>query len=115
LNQIATHATRTHYERNQARGLIGPEDGSASRARAVRARKMRATTTRTKKTPTQIASVSHSFVQTHVDEARAARQRRHEVLNPGFMSNLVRGIYAGFLIATMVWLLPGSGDHACGS
>jgi formate-nitrite transporter family protein len=34
----------------------------------------------------------------------------HEVLNPGFMSNLVRGIYAGFLIATMVWLLPGSGE-----
>src|SRR3954470_1041143 len=34
----------------------------------------------------------------------------HEALNPGFTSNLVRGIYAGFLIATMVWLLPGSGE-----
>jgi formate/nitrite transporter FocA (FNT family) len=34
----------------------------------------------------------------------------HEALNPGFVANLVRGIYAGFLIATMVWLLPGSGE-----
>lgn len=34
----------------------------------------------------------------------------HEALNPGFAANLVRGIYAGFLIATMVWLLPGSGE-----
>jgi formate-nitrite transporter family protein len=34
----------------------------------------------------------------------------HEALNPGFSANFVRGIYAGFLIATMVWLLPGSGE-----
>jgi formate/nitrite transporter FocA (FNT family) len=34
----------------------------------------------------------------------------HEALDPGFTSNLVRGVYAGFLIATMVWLLPGSGE-----
>jgi formate-nitrite transporter family protein len=34
----------------------------------------------------------------------------HEALNPGFAANLVRGIYAGFLIATMVWLLPGAGE-----
>jgi formate/nitrite transporter FocA (FNT family) len=34
----------------------------------------------------------------------------HEALNPGFTTNLLRGIYAGFLIATMVWLLPGSGQ-----
>ena len=34
----------------------------------------------------------------------------HESLNPGFAGNFVRGIYAGFLIATMVWLLPGSGQ-----
>jgi formate/nitrite transporter FocA (FNT family) len=34
----------------------------------------------------------------------------HEALNPGLTANLVRGIYAGFLIATMVWLLPGSGE-----
>lgn len=33
-----------------------------------------------------------------------------EALNPGFTSNPIRGIYAGFLIATMVWLLPGSGE-----
>ena len=34
----------------------------------------------------------------------------HEALNPGFVSNFVRAIFAGFLIATMVWLLPGSGE-----
>ena len=34
----------------------------------------------------------------------------HEALDPGFAANFVRGIYAGFLIATMVWLLPGSGE-----
>jgi len=34
----------------------------------------------------------------------------HEMLDAGFAVNFVRGIYAGFLIATMVWLLPGSGQ-----
>jgi formate-nitrite transporter family protein len=34
----------------------------------------------------------------------------HEALSPGFAANFVRAIYAGFLIATMVWLLPGSGQ-----
>jgi formate/nitrite transporter FocA (FNT family) len=44
-------------------------------------------------------------------EVRAAfAQIGHEALNPGFVANFVRGIYAGFLIATMVWLLPGSGE-----
>jgi formate-nitrite transporter family protein len=33
-----------------------------------------------------------------------------EALAPGFAANFVRAIYAGFLIATMVWLLPGSGE-----
>jgi formate-nitrite transporter family protein len=33
-----------------------------------------------------------------------------EALAPGFTANFVRAIYAGFLIATMVWLLPGSGE-----
>lgn len=33
-----------------------------------------------------------------------------EALAPGFTANFVRAIYAGFLIATMVWLLPGSGQ-----
>jgi formate/nitrite transporter FocA (FNT family) len=33
-----------------------------------------------------------------------------EALAPGFLANFVRAIYAGFLIATMVWLLPGSGE-----
>lgn len=34
----------------------------------------------------------------------------NEALDPGFAANFVRAIYAGFLIATMVWLLPGSGE-----
>src|SRR5436190_13740664 len=34
-----------------------------------------------------------------------------EALSPGFGVQFIRGIYAGFLIATMVWLLPGAG-HA---
>src|SRR4051794_32179539 len=33
-----------------------------------------------------------------------------EALAPGFAANFVRAICAGFLIATMVWLLPGSGE-----
>lgn len=35
----------------------------------------------------------------------------NEALAHGFGTQLVRGIYAGFLIATMVWLLPGA-SHA---
>lgn len=35
----------------------------------------------------------------------------NETLSHGFGTQFVRGIYAGFLIATMVWLLPGAG-HA---
>lgn len=35
----------------------------------------------------------------------------NEALSHGFAAQLVAGIYAGFLIATMVWLLPGAG-HA---
>ena len=34
----------------------------------------------------------------------------HEALAPPWGATLIRGIYAGFLIATMVWLLPGSGS-----
>src|SRR3954470_19278711 len=33
----------------------------------------------------------------------------HDALAPSFGAMLIRGIYAGFLIATMVWLLPGAG------
>jgi formate/nitrite transporter FocA (FNT family) len=33
-----------------------------------------------------------------------------EALAPGFTATFVRAMYAGFLIATMVWLLPGSGE-----
>ena len=40
----------------------------------------------------------------------AFAQIGHEALNQGFMANMVRGVFAGFLIATMVWLLPGSGE-----
>jgi formate/nitrite transporter FocA (FNT family) len=35
----------------------------------------------------------------------------NEALAHGFGTQFVRGIYAGFLIATMVWLLPGA-SHA---
>jgi formate/nitrite transporter FocA (FNT family) len=40
----------------------------------------------------------------------AFSQIGREALAPGFAANFVRAIYAGFLIATMVWLLPGSGE-----
>jgi formate-nitrite transporter family protein len=33
----------------------------------------------------------------------------HDAMSAGFGPTFVRGIYAGFLIATMVWLLPGAG------
>ena len=33
----------------------------------------------------------------------------HEALTYGFTATLVRGVFAGFLIATMIWLLPGAG------
>ena len=52
-----------------------------------------------------------AFTPAFSPEVRDAFARiGHEALNPGFAANLVRGIYAGFLIATMVWLLPGSGE-----
>ena len=33
----------------------------------------------------------------------------HAAMAPGFLTTLVRGVYAGFLIAVMIWLLPGAG------
>jgi formate-nitrite transporter family protein len=33
----------------------------------------------------------------------------HEALTYGFSATLIRAVYAGFLIATMIWLLPGAG------
>lgn len=43
-------------------------------------------------------------------EAMAAfSQIGQEALANGFVETFVRGLFAGFLIATMVWLLPGSG------
>src|SRR3954451_4310167 len=45
-------------------------------------------------------------------EAQAAFSKiGNETLSHGFGTQFIRGIYAGFLIATMVWLLPGAG-HA---
>ena len=32
-----------------------------------------------------------------------------DALAPSWGATFIRGIYAGFLIATMVWLLPGAG------
>ena len=52
-----------------------------------------------------------AFTPAFTPEVRAAfAQIGHEALDPGFTPNLVRGVYAGFMIATMVWLLPGSGE-----
>jgi formate/nitrite transporter FocA (FNT family) len=45
------------------------------------------------------------------DVQAAFMQIGSETLTRGFGTQFVRGIYAGFLIATMVWLLPGAG-HA---
>jgi formate/nitrite transporter FocA (FNT family) len=39
----------------------------------------------------------------------AFSQIGQEALANGFLMTFVRGLFAGFLIATMVWLLPGSG------
>jgi formate/nitrite transporter FocA (FNT family) len=45
-------------------------------------------------------------------EVQAAFSRiGNEALSHGFGTQFIRAIYAGFLIATMVWLLPGAG-HA---
>jgi formate/nitrite transporter FocA (FNT family) len=40
---------------------------------------------------------------------RAFSEIGQAAMSHAFLSTLVRGVYAGFLIATMVWLLPGSG------
>jgi formate/nitrite transporter FocA (FNT family) len=31
-------------------------------------------------------------------------------MSHGFLATLIRGVYAGYLIAIMVWLLPGGGE-----
>lgn len=60
---------------------------------------------------TALFAAAAAWTPAFTPEVRAAFAHiGHEALNPGFTSNLVRGIYAGFLIATMVWLLPGSGQ-----
>ncbi len=43
------------------------------------------------------------------DVIQAFTHMGHAALNNGFFVTFVRAIFAGFLIATMVWLLPGSG------
>jgi formate-nitrite transporter family protein len=43
------------------------------------------------------------------DVQKAFSHIGHAAMSHSFGTTLVRGIYAGFLIATMVWLLPGSG------
>jgi formate/nitrite transporter FocA (FNT family) len=43
------------------------------------------------------------------DVMRAFSEMGHAAMSHSFSTTLVRGVYAGFLIATMVWLLPGSG------
>jgi formate/nitrite transporter FocA (FNT family) len=60
---------------------------------------------------TALFAAAAAWLPVFTPEVRDAFARiGHEALNPGFTANLVRAIYAGFLIATMVWLLPGSGE-----
>ena len=44
------------------------------------------------------------------DTAQAFSMIGHADLSHGFYSTMVRGIYAGFLVATMIWLLPAAGS-----
>jgi len=44
------------------------------------------------------------------DTAQAFSTIGHADLSHGFYSTLVRGVYAGFLVATMIWLLPSAGS-----
>jgi formate-nitrite transporter family protein len=44
------------------------------------------------------------------DAAQAFSTIGHADLSHGFYSTMVRGIYAGFLVATMIWLLPSAGS-----
>jgi formate/nitrite transporter FocA (FNT family) len=44
------------------------------------------------------------------DAAQAFSMIGHADLSHGFVTTLVRGVYAGVLIATMVWLLPSAGS-----
>jgi formate/nitrite transporter FocA (FNT family) len=43
------------------------------------------------------------------DTAQAFSAIGHADLSHGFYATLVRGIYAGFLVATMIWLMPSAG------
>jgi formate-nitrite transporter family protein len=44
------------------------------------------------------------------DTAQAFSTIGHADLSHGFMTTLMRAVCAGFLIATMIWLLPGAGS-----
>ena len=44
------------------------------------------------------------------ETAQAFSMIGHADLSHGFYTTMVRGIYAGFLIATMIWLLPAAGS-----
>ena len=58
-----------------------------------------------------VFAAAAAFTPAFSHEVRDAFARiGHEALDPGFTTNAIRGVYAGFLIATMVWLLPGSGE-----
>jgi len=60
---------------------------------------------------TALFAAAAAWTPAFTSEVRSALAHiGHEALNPGFAAIFVRGIYAGFLIATMVWLLPGSGE-----
>jgi formate/nitrite transporter FocA (FNT family) len=44
------------------------------------------------------------------ETARAFSMIGHADLSHGFYGTLMRGVYAGFIIATMIWLLPSAGS-----
>jgi formate/nitrite transporter FocA (FNT family) len=44
------------------------------------------------------------------ETAQAFSMIGHADLSHGFYGTLMRGVYAGFIIATMIWLLPSSGS-----
>jgi formate/nitrite transporter FocA (FNT family) len=60
---------------------------------------------------TALFAAAAAWTPAFTPEVRAAfAEIGRETLNPGLTANLIRGVYAGFLIATMVWLLPGAGE-----
>jgi formate/nitrite transporter FocA (FNT family) len=55
-------------------------------------------------------AVAAAWTPAFLPEVQAAFLRiGHDALAPSWSATFIRGIFAGYLIATMVWLLPGAG------